>query len=224
MTRFYARRAYLAMVCLAVLASCMKKEAPPTAKEMPGALTKPIESYSADEFYALVTRLSYTGSHERERRCLDAPGCDGTQPAKLVKVQVEAIATQDSIAPSNATQNGTVYVRALNHGDATEARYRLAAGAQFEFFVIVNADTANSMRWTLVQLDTTPKARRLSTVGTGRFRGCDHKWTSGAQADFKTCERAAFGRDSVVKLGLMLQSGLTDPLWTACATGCCVVD
>ena len=221
---FQLRRFHVALACLVVFTACTKSDAPPRSKEMPGALTKPLSSYSGDEFYALVTRLSYAGAHERDRRCVNAPGCEGTPPTKLVKVQVEAIATQDSIAPANATTNGVVYVRALNRGDAEEARYHLAPGAQFQYFVIVNAPSADAMQWTLVQLDTTSKARRLSTLSTGKFTPCNHPWVAGAQADFKTCERARSARDSIVTLGLALQTFDNDPIWATCSTGCCIVE
>jgi hypothetical protein len=171
-----------------------------------------------------VSRLSYTGAHERDRRCANAPGCEGTPPTKFVKVQVEAIATQDSIAPSNATTNGVVYVRALNRGDAEEAKYRLAPGAQYEYFVVVNAPTKDAMQWTLVQLDTSSKARRLTTIGSGKFTPCNHQWVAGAQADFKSCDKARSARDSIVKLGLVLQGFDNDPMWATCSTGCCIVE
>ena len=49
---------------------------------MPGALTKPIEQYTGDELYAFVQRLSFSGGPERDRRCRNAPGCEGVAAAR----------------------------------------------------------------------------------------------------------------------------------------------
>ena len=234
MTRFYLRRAQLSLIaCVLLLASCQKKDAaltdttkvPPTvATAMPGALTKPLDAYSGDELYDFVRKLSFTGGHERDRRCKNATGCEGALATRRTKVQIDAVARQDSIAPSNAGQFGVLYIRALNKGDAEEARYSLKPGANFEYFVIVSADSAGAMRWRFEQLDTTEKARRHSQIGSGVFAGCNHKWIAGAAADFKTCEmaRGAARNDSTVQLGLVLQAGDVEPAWAACSMGCCI--
>jgi hypothetical protein len=58
-----------------------------------------------------------------------------------------------------------------------------------------------------------------STVMTGAFRGCNHPWSAGARADFKSCESAA----RPAGLGFVApQGGFQDPLWISCAMGCCV--
>lgn len=188
---------------------------------MPGALTKPVDQYTGDELYALVRALSFTGGQERDRRCKNAEGCTGT---KRIKVQVEAVSTQDSIAPTNATQFGVVYGRALNRGNAEESRYNLQPGNRFEYYMIVSATPAGGMQWRMEQLDTTPGARRHGQVSSGTFVGCKHTWIAGAKADFKTCDQAAVGRDSLVRLGLALQAIDDSPIWVACFEGCCVAN
>ncbi len=186
---------------------------------MPGDLTKPIDKYTGAEFDAFVKQLSYTGGHERQRKCRRDPGCSGT---RRTLVLVDAVATQDSISPAVAPQFGVVYVRAINKGDAPEARYGLLPrNKQYEYYMIVTADsTGTAMEWRLEQVDI--KAKTHAKFGTGQFVSCSHTWVAGAQADFKTCANAAAAHDSVMKLGLNLQAGDGDPIWASCATGCCV--
>jgi hypothetical protein len=187
---------------------------------MPGALAKPIDSYTGDEFFAFTARLTYAGSHERERDCKNASGCGGPRPTKKTKVQVSAVATQDSLAESNVPAFGVVYARAINKGAEEEARYGLRAGQTFRYYMIVQRDSAGAMRWRLEELDT-KAPRRHSEIASGKFQPCGHAWTPGARADFKTCEAAERG-DTVVTMGLVLQTGGDDPAWVACATGCCI--
>lgn len=251
MSRFQLRRAHVAVASAAVLVvlACSKSDAPPAdttakapdsataaaastpqllagaasgvkKKPMPGDLTKPIDDYTGDEFGELVKKLSYVGGHERERKCKNDPGCSGS---KRTRVLVDAVATQDSLAPSTAPQFGVVYVRAINKGDAPEARYGLLPGKQYEYYMIITADSAGTgMQWRLEQFDS--KARTHSKFGTGQFVSCNHAWVAGARADFKTCANAAAapGRDSVMKLGLSLQEFDGDPIWASCAAGCCI--
>lgn len=237
MERLQSRRLSLASALLLIV-GCSKADAPPPVSDssaaaaavqplvgtaqgraMPGRLTKPIDDYTGDELYALVKALSFSGGQERDRRCKNAAGCSGT---KRIKVQVEAVTTQDSIAPGTATQFGVIYVRAINKGDAEESRYNLQPGNKFEYYLIVTTDSAGTMRWRMEQLDTTPQARRHVQVASGSYVGCNHPWTQGARADFKTCAQAASMRDSIVRLGLVLQAIDDDPIWSSCASGCCV--
>jgi hypothetical protein len=198
--------------------------APARPAGMPGALTKPLASYTGDEFYQLVQGQNYTGGHDQERKCKNDPGCGGT---RRTLVTVDAIATQDSLTASNVPEFGVVYVRAVNKGDAEEARYNLLPFRdRYQYYLIVTKDNGgNSMRWTLEQLDLTPNARAHTTVGTGKFNPCPtHSYKPGAQANFKTCAQAAAAHDSLVHLGLVLQSGEDPPIWASCGTGCCVAD
>jgi hypothetical protein len=247
-SRFQLRRAHVVVVSAVVLVAlaCSKSDAPPAdtaakapdtsaaavapqslvgsvrgprkGKPMPGDLTKPIDDYTGDEFRDLVKKLSYVGGHERQRKCKDDPGCSGS---KRILVLVDAVATQDSLAASTTPQFGVVYVRAINKGDAPEARYGMLPGKQYEYYMIITPDSAGTgMQWRLEQLDT--KARTHSKFGTGQFVGCNHKWVAGAGADFKTCAQSAAVHDSVMKLGLNLQAGDGDPIWAVCALGCCI--
>ncbi|CAN5913335.1 hypothetical protein BH11GEM1_BH11GEM1_03830 [soil metagenome] len=236
MIRFHRRFVFFALAATAL--GCAKGDAPPAdsmkrlaasppgtvgapISAMAGALTKPIDSYSGDELYEFVRKLQFTGGQERERKCKNDPGCSNAKAPKHTRVAVDAIALQDSIAAGNTPRFGVVYIRAINKGDAEEARYGLKPGPQVENYVIVLPDTGASLKWRLEQLDTTPNARTHASIGTGPFKSCDHQWVKGAKADFKTCAIAAAGHDSVVKLGLALQDASDNPMWSACAGGCC---
>jgi hypothetical protein len=245
--RIQPRRIHLLLTAVAVaaLAGCSKADAPPTDSAaaaaaqnaqqtiapavgsgaagraaMPGALVKPIDDYTGDELYELVRRLTFTGGQTRQRGCKNDPGCGST---KRTTVAVAAVATQDSIGPTTMPQYGVVYVRAINTGDAEEARYSMVPNAnRYEYYLIITNDTSGkAMQWRLEQLDTTPGARRHSSAGTGRFVGCNHPWKPGARADFKTCANSASANDSIVRLGLALQGAIDDPMWTECGMGCC---
>jgi hypothetical protein len=197
--------------------------APPRrgAPVFPGALVKPIGDYSGDEFFTFTRQLTYAGSHERDRACKNASGCTGPKPKKT-RVQVSAVATQDSLAESNVPEFGVVYARAINKGAEEEARYGLQPGSNVRYYVIVQRDTAGGMRWQLEELDTNAP-RRHTQVATGAFHSCAHAWTPGARADFKTCDAPERG-DTVVTMGLLLQSSDRDPVWVGCAGGCCILD
>jgi hypothetical protein len=188
-------------------------------KPLPGDLTKPIDDYTGEEFSALVKKLKYVGGHERQRKCKNDPGCSGS---KRTAVLVDAVATQDSIAPSNTPPFGLVYVRAINKGNAPEARYGLLpSNKQYEYYMIVTDDSAGTgMLWRMEQFDK--KARTHSKFGEGKFVSCNHTWVAGAQADFKSCANSAAAHDSVVKLGLNLQTFDGEPIWASCANGCCI--
>jgi hypothetical protein len=190
------------------------------APVFPGALAKPIDSYSGDEFFALTKGLTYAGSHERERDCKNSSGCGGSKPTKKTKVQVSAVATQDSLVESNVPEFGVVYTRAINKGAEEEARYGMRADKKFRYYMIVQRDTAGGMRWRLEELDTNAP-RRHTQIASGKFESCGHPWTPGARADFKTCA-APERSDTVVTMGLMLQSSDRDPVWVSCGGGCCI--
>ena len=237
MNRFHRRCTSVALALVAV--GCSKGDAPPAdsaralasapaskspsaPRVLPGELTKPIESYTGDELYEFVSKLQFTGGVERERKCKNDPACGNAKAPKRTKVAVDAVATQDSISPATTPRYGVVYIRALNKGDAEEARYSMKPGSNLEYYLLVLPGAAQTMKWQLEQLDTTPASRRHASIGTGPFTGCiGHPWAAGAKADFKTCANAAVRRDSVVKLGLALQGGADDPMWAACASGCC---
>ena len=106
----------------------------------PGALVKPIDSYTGDELYTFTSQLTYAGSHERDRDCKNSSGCEGPKPTKKTKVQVSAVATQDSLAESNVPEFGVVYARAINKGADEEARYGFRADKTVRYYMIVQRD------------------------------------------------------------------------------------
>ena len=236
MNRFHRRCTGVALALVA--AGCSKGDAPPAdspaklaaggaipasaAKVMPGELTKPLASYTGDELYDFVRTLQFTGGVERERKCKNDPACGSPKAPKRTKVLVDAVATQDSISAATTPKFGVVYIRAINKGDAEEARYSMKPGSNLEYYVIVLPDSAGGMKWQLEQLDTTPKSRRHIAAGIGVFQSCNHGWVAGAKADFKTCANAAAKHDSVVKFGLALQAADNDPIWATCSGGCCI--
>lgn len=233
-------RLKLRCICAAlipIVAACSKGDAPPAkdsvaalastpvrapAATLPGALTQPLDSYSGEDFYKLTHSLTFTADSVKDRKCKNDPACVGPK-AKKIKVGVAAVVGQDSLSGGTTPQFGVVYIRATNKGDAEEARYNLKAGKQFEFYMVVLPDATGGMTWRLEQVDTTIGARSHVSIGTGTFQGCNHPWMKGARADFKTCASSASVHDSVVKLGLLkaLDDG-SDPIWAACAAGCCV--
>lgn len=197
-----------------------------TARQLSGALTKPLDSYTGDEFYAFVQGLSFTADSVKERKCKNDPACASSPKPKKIKVGVAAVVGQDSLSAGTTPQYGVVYIRATNKGDAEEARYSMKPGKYLEFYVVVLPDTGGTMKYRLEQLDTRAGSRQHVSIGTGPFTSCGHAWVAGAKADFKTCANSAAAHaagDSVVRLGLMLQAGSDDPMWVSCSGGCCVL-
>jgi hypothetical protein len=188
----------------------------------PGALTKPIDAYSGDELYELTRGLRYAGSHERARRCRRSAECDQAASAKRTLVQVSAVATQDSLNAGDLPGFGVVHVRAINRGDAEEARYGMRPGGTLRYYLIVQRDTAGALRWRLEELETATPRRHVQ-VAAGSVRECGHPWNAGARADFKSCEQAERA-DTVMTLPLVLQSQVEAPMWFACDMGCCVAE
>lgn len=188
-------------------------------KTYPGALTKPIDAYSGDELYELVHGLAFVGTRERERRCRGVAGCDGVSPSRRTLVQVGAVATQDSLNAADLSEFGVVQARAINRGQAVEARYGFRPGGAVEYYLIVQRDSTEGMRWRLEELETTRPRRHLQ-IGAGRVVGCGHPWTPGARADFRTCDQVPES-DSAVTTSTTLH--LDAPLWVDCNSGCCVL-
>jgi hypothetical protein len=192
--------------------------AAPRGRTYPGALAKPIDAYSGDELNELTQRLEFTGTHERERRCRGAAGCDGIAPSRRTLVEVGAVATQDSLNVGDIPAFGVVQVRAVNRGDAIEARYGIRPGGALRYYVIVQRDSAGGMRWRLEELDTTPPRRHVQ-VAAGRVVGCGHPWTPGARADFRTCEQT----DTLAATAATRSLVLDAPMWYDCDVGCCTI-
>lgn len=191
------------------------------ARLLPGALTKPLDSYTGEEFYAFVHGLTFTADSVKERKCKNDPSCVSSPTPKKTKVGVAAVVGQDSLSAGTTPQFGVVYIRATNKGDAEEARYSLKPGKHLEFYVVVLPDAGGAMKYRLEQVDTRAGSRQHISIGTGPFVSCGHPWVAGAKADFKTCANSAVAHDSVVKFGLLLQGGDEDPMWVSCSTGCC---
>jgi hypothetical protein len=198
---------------------------PSSTASLPGALTKPIEQYTGDEFYAFVQALKWGGGVEKDRKCKGDPSCDGTKPSKQTKVRVDAVDGQDSISATTVPANGVVSVRAINRGALTEDRYGFKAEKKLEYYMIVLPGTGGSGRWQFEEVDTTPGARSHISVGTGTFTPCNHPYKAGRvnRANFYTCADSPSG-DSVQRSNLMMFSKPTDPIWIGCAAGCCIVN
>ena len=207
---------------LAMLAACSKgdEHAPPQAKVFPGTLAKPIDAYSYQEFTGFVKTLDFSGGQERARHCKGTAACDATGSTTTIQVRVDAVTAQDSIGPATLPPNGLVAVRLLNKGDAREAHYGLAPGAELSYYMIVQRDSASGKAvWRLEQVDS--RAGTHTKISVGALTGCGHPWKPGARADFKSCEHAAHG-DSVGRMGLLLATSLIDdPVWIQCDEGCC---
>jgi hypothetical protein len=198
--------------------------AAPSLASLPGALTKPIDQYTGDEFYDFVQKLKWGGGVEKDRACKGNPGCGGTKPSQTTKVRVDAVDRQDSITTTSVPANGVVAVRAINRGTLDEERYGFKADKKYEYYAIVLPGSGANGNWRIEELDTTPGARRHSSFGTGTFEGCNHPYRPGRanRANFYTCADSP-GADSVQRSNLMMFSAPTDPIWIDCAAGCCIL-
>lgn len=198
---------------------------PGTAAPLPGQLTKPVDQYTGDEFFDFVQRLQWGGGAERDRKCKGDPGCDGTNPARHTVVRVDAVNGQDSVNALNVPTNGVVTVRAINRGTLDEQRYGFKPNRRLEYYLIVLPGSGANGRWQFEELDTTPGARRHTSIGTGTFKPCNHPFRPGRvnRANFYTCDESLVS-DSVQKSNLLLFAPFTDPVWTECAQGCCIAD
>ena len=129
--------------------------------------------------------------------------------------------TQDDLSVSNVPTNGVLYIQAVNKGDDEEARYGLepSRNGKIEYYMIATKSAPGALLWRLEELDTTPQHRSHKKIGAGTIVGCKHPMIRGARADFKTCSDWS-GTDSVKRMPLILQ-GVQDPMWSACASGCC---
>jgi hypothetical protein len=193
------------------------------AESLPGRLTKPIGQYTGDEFYDLVQRLPWGGGAERDRVCKGNPGCGGDKPSQHAKVRVDAVDGQDSVSATNVPTNGVVAVRAINRGPFTEDRYGFKVGKNLEYYLNVLPGTGGNGTWQFEELDTTPGARRHTSVGTGTFKPCNHPFRKGRanRANFFTCPESQ-ANDSVQTSNFLMFAPPKPPVWTSCAEGCCI--
>ena len=198
---------------------------PPSAGALPGQLTKPIDQYTGDEFYAFVQRLKWGGGADRSRACKGDPGCGGTKPSKETSVRVDAVDGQDSLSALGVPADGIVAIRAQNKGSLVEERYGFKPDKKLEYYLIVLPGNGTAGTWRLEELDTTPGSRKHSSAGTGAFKPCNHPFQPKRvnRANFYTCADSHMS-DTVQKVGMMMFDAKKDPLWTDCAQGCCLAD
>lgn len=230
------------LVAGATLAACASKERPrdstgtapdttrppgsdPGTAALPGELTKPLDQYSGDEMYDFVRKLSWGGGADVERKCKDDPSCDGEKPATQTLVRVDAVDGQDSISAINLPKYGAVGMRALNRGKQVEERYGFKPAKNLEYYLVVLPGDQKAGKWQLEELDTTPGARKHTTVKSGTFTPCNHPFQPKRvnRANFYTCTDSHMS-DSVQKSGLKMFAPPKDPLWMDCAQGCCMAD
>jgi hypothetical protein len=195
------------------------------AQLLPGALAKPVAEYSGDELYDFTHRLAFGGGAERDRKCKGHADCESSdlKKRKRSKVRVDAVNGQDALDVTAVPRNGVVAIMAKNNGDHDEALYGMRPDKKLEYYLIVLPGTGGDAKWQLEELDTTPKARRHTQVGSGVFKGCGHKWRPGRtnRANFYTCANSP-SADSTQTSGLLLQDAGTDPMWMYCKLGCCI--
>jgi hypothetical protein len=195
------------------------------AGTLPGALEKPIASYSGDELYAFTHRLVFGGGAERDRKCRGHKDCEHADRAKRrhTRVRVDAVDGQDSLDVTGVPTNGVIAIRARNTGDTEEALYGFRPDKKLEYYLVVLPDTGGKAKWQLEELDTTPNARRHTQVGSGEFKGCGHKWRAGRtnRANFYSCATSP-SADSLQTSGLLLQDDNSETMWMYCKLGCCI--
>jgi hypothetical protein len=193
------------------------------AAPLPGALAKPLDQYSGDEFFALTRQLQYAGGNERQRRCRGRAACRGAQPATFTSVRLDAIAGEDSLTAAALPANGVIAARAINRGQVADTMYNMQPGAAYEnYLIVVPAPGGATANWRLEELTTTAGARAHRTIATGVFHGCQHTFARGARADFKTCAQAAGVQPA--SFGSTTQGDIEPPIWIGCAEGCCTSD
>lgn len=196
--------------------------APGGIPALPGALTKPMAQYSAEEFHTLVSALAFGGGIDKPRKCKGNAACDAAGGLRT-SARVDAVDGQDSLDVHALPANGVVAVRARNTGAYQEARYGMKPGP-FEYYLVVLPGTGGNGTWTMQQLGTAPGSRTLTQVGSGTFMPCNHPFQKRKnRANFYTCNDAHMANDSTMKMPLMMQDGSTDPVWMVCAQGCCTV-
>ena len=190
----------------------------PGGTQLPGTLAKPIAQYTPDEFYTFVHALAFGGGDDKPRKCRGNPGCQA-KGGKLTSARVDAVDGLDSLSAAQVPPNGIVVVMAKNTGAYEEERYNMLPGA-YEYYLVVTPASADSSHWSLRQLGTA-SPRTLSEVASGTVQPCNHKWAKGKyRANFYTCRDSHMG-DSTMKMGLMMQDAIGDPIWMRCAEGCC---
>lgn len=191
-----------------------------TAASLPGALQKPLEQYSADEFAAFVESLAFGGGADKPRKCRKDPACDSG--GKQTSARIDAVDGQDSLSATALPTNGVVAARARNTGAYEEARYGMLPG-DYQYYLVVLPAADGTATWRLQQLTTGNTARAMTEVATGTFHPCNHPYRKRAnRANFYTCSDAHLESDTTMKLRLMMQTGdRIEPLWITCAQGCC---
>ena len=185
----------------------------------PGDLTKPLDQYTGDELNSLVASLQFTGGVTRARRCRDLPGCNGGNPTRDTRVNVEAIAGEDSIGGTNVGQFGTIVARGRNIGGARESMYGMRPGNRYQYFLIILPDTGGTNRWQIEQLEVVGNNRTHAPLASGRTRGCNHPFVPGARTDFRSC-----AQPPLVRPASFVQAIDDSPWWYACPAGCCTAE
>jgi len=196
-----------------------------------GDLTKAIDQYSGDEFFALVNALAYTGGQERARRCSGDPGCGNTL---RTNVRVDGVVTEDSLSAGNVPPFGTVAAKAVVRGQQTEAMYGMlpnGSDGRYSYYLIVMPGAPGAATWRLEELNIQGNTRSHRMLRSGAFTPCNHPYVAGARADFKTCAQAAAGTASAQRGAMFINAsfsptrqGTEPPLWIGCASGCCTAD
>jgi hypothetical protein len=192
----------------------------------PGTLTKPIDQYSGDEFYALTHQLQYGGGGTHGRRCRGRAGCRGANPRDSTRIQVEGIVGDDSLSAATLPVNGVLALRALNVGSYADSMYNTRPGTQYEnYLIVLPVPNSASATWRLEELTTTAGSRSHRMISSGALRECPkHAFQRGPHADFKTCEQADNLRPASFRRNAMLQGDIGPPAWFGCAFGCCTAD
>lgn len=203
--------------------------APPAAAAPaapPGTLTKPIDQYTGDEFYALTQQLQYGGGGTHGRRCRGRAGCRGPNAKDSTLIQVEGIAGDDSLSAATLPVNGVLALRARNVGSYADSMYNTRPGKEYEnYLIVLPVPNSASATWRLEELTTTAGSRSHRMISSGALRECPkHAFQRGPHADFKTCEQADNLRPASFRRNAALQGDIGPPAWFGCAFGCCTAD
>lgn len=252
---------YIAGICAAavpMLAACSSMSSPsvrasdyPSSTTVPpagtarpaqlaGSLTKPIGSYTGDEFNTFVTAIPRGGGHSRPRKCKHFYNC---LPG-FGKTDVTITSTVDAmyLNQTDADPNGTVaaVIDGVHHD--TDG-YPFLKNDRYAFIIYPAPASGKPATWTLEQIEMTGGVYKIDSVASGVFHECTKGgrlyWAS-SSADFQECgvvphpnpaptsstrmDMMGFTATKTILGNLALLFAAQSSSWVTCEAGCCTMD
>lgn len=222
----------LAFGTLLVGTRCTRVIQPP---RLTGTLPKPLHQMTRREFANFAAQLRWVAVAEARRRCdtTEAGGdaCRGPTPAAETRARILLEETGEFVGLPNAPRNGAVVWKLVNLGGRTENRYKLRAGRNYSYYVVVlpRSEGGYDMPLRIVEVDASDTSAEAPVVihMSGVYHGCDdHPVRYPYRVAFQNCPAGAGGRGLMILLparrSAHTQLGLFDePAWGRCPSGCC---